>query len=167
MANGKPSCEQLPGNCTVDQVYWSPDPVKIPSECHPIGQRGPCSIDQVIVRDLITGQVSCVIPTEGVPVYEPKIKAPELNVESVTEINVETTETNTEVNTDVPIISEPVSVKSVVEVVTGPRVKLNKKEFSIKEATAVLAAEPSPWDRAPCPPGSYRSQTNKCPKTFI
>lgn len=66
LVNGKPTCELIPGNCTIDQVYWSPDPA-IPTECHFIGQRGPCFLGHVITRDA-AGVASCVIsiPAETV-----------------------------------------------------------------------------------------------------
>lgn len=144
----------MPGNCTIDQVYWSPDPSKIPEECHVIGQRGPCSIDQVISRDL-TGLVSCLVPTEknlAEAKTEQKVKSEgkaqiQTNVENNTEIDVET---NTEINTEISI----------------EKTKTEPKKESKKETVNEEVVVPSPWDRPGCPLGSYRSQTNKCSKQF-
>lgn len=168
----KPICEPLPGNCTIDQVYWSPDPTRVPEECHIIGQRGPCSIDQVITRDL-AGVISCVIPpekNETLSKSEPKISVKaepktsvkeepktivkiEENIESNTEITVET---NTEIN-----VQEKTETKADKKAIEP---KVESKKESKKEAAAEVI--PSPWDRPACPLGSYRSQTNKCSKQF-
>lgn len=65
MTNSTPTCEILPVNCTADgkHVYWSPDAVKVPAQCHIMGQRGPCSLGQIITRDK-TGTVKCTFPPE-------------------------------------------------------------------------------------------------------
>ena len=71
LVEGKPICEPIPGNCTLDQLYWSPDP-SVPAECHPIGQRGPCAVGQVVTLDE-TGVPACSVPIEKAvePAAEP------------------------------------------------------------------------------------------------
>lgn len=152
----KPICEPLPGNCTVDQVYWSPDPAKIPEECHVIGQRGPCSIDQVISRDVV-GLVSCVVPVET-KTTEPKAKVSSKK-DSKIKLDIKTKE-NEETNTEIdPETNTEVST-NLDETKPEP---IAKKESKKEVVQQVL---PSPWDRPGCPLGSYRSQTNKCSKQF-
>lgn len=64
MAEGIPSCQPIPVNCTADgqHVHWSPDPLKVQPECHQLGQRGPCSIGQIVTRDQMG--IKCVFPPE-------------------------------------------------------------------------------------------------------
>lgn len=64
MKNGKPVCEAVPVNCTADgqHVHWSPDPVKVPADCHVLNQRGPCSVGQIVHRD--QKGIKCIFPPE-------------------------------------------------------------------------------------------------------
>lgn len=71
MVEGIPTCEPVPVNCTADgqHIHWSPDPLKAKPECHRLGQRGPCSIGQIISRDQ-TG-IKCIFPPDPTGVKEP------------------------------------------------------------------------------------------------
>ncbi|XP_057376635.1 uncharacterized protein LOC130697862 [Daphnia carinata] len=99
MTNSTPTCELLPANCTADgkHVYWSPDSVKVPAQCHVMGQRGPCSLGQIITRDN-SGTVKCTFPPEP----EVTTPAPVVGVTSKPGATGPTTPTPT---TETPIAS--------------------------------------------------------------
>jgi hypothetical protein len=65
MTNSTPTCEVTPANCTADgkHIHWSPDSVKVPADCHVLGQRGPCSLGQIVTREN-GGTIKCSFPPE-------------------------------------------------------------------------------------------------------
>jgi hypothetical protein len=72
MTNSTPTCETIPANCTADgkHIHWSPDSVKVPADCHVLGQRGPCSLGQIVTREN-TGTIKCSFPPEPTAVTTP------------------------------------------------------------------------------------------------
>ena len=151
MINGTISCEAVPANCVADgqHIYWSPNPDKVPAECHHIGKRGPCSIDQVVTRDA-TGAISCVISKEPIVVkttVAPRIVKP--TGRNYTAIRNARLNPGAIVNTTVaPEPEEP------------PQ----KKKDTKKSVTPATELKPSSmWDQPTCSPGSYRKQSGKCP----
>lgn len=147
MINGTISCEAIPANCVADgqHIYWSPNPETVPAECHHIGKRGPCSIDQVVSRDA-TGAVSCVVSKEPVKAVAAKI------AKTAARNNTATRNARLNSGATTTIAPEP-------EAEAAPQ----KKKDTKKPVTPVELNPSSMWDQQSCSLGSYRKQTGKCP----
>jgi len=148
MINGTISCEAVPANCVADgqHIYWSPNPETVPAECHHIGKRGPCSIDQVVTRDA-TGAVSCVVSKEPMKAIAAKI--------AKTAARNNTAPRNARLNS---------GAASNINVEPETEAAPQKKKDNKKTATPSVELNPSSmWDQQSCSLGSYRKQSGKCP----
>ncbi|KAK4026554.1 Uncharacterized protein APZ42_017213 [Daphnia magna] len=157
MHNGTISCEPIPANCVADgqHVNWSPNPEAVPADCHQLGKRGPCSIDQVVSRDA-AGIISCVVSNEPIA-----LKAVAAKIAKVAGRNSTATR-NAKPISDLATDLNNNSTTAAVETTSSP-VPQKKKEFKKATASVVEEKPSSMWDQQSCSLGSYRKQSGKCP----
>lgn len=147
LINGTISCEAVPANCVADgqHIYWSPNPETVPAECHQIGKRGPCSIDQVVTRDA-TGAISCAVSKEPIAVKTVATKIAKTVGRNYT--SVRNARLNSGANATAIVV---------------PEVEEPQKKKDTKKAVTPELKPSSMWDQQSCAPGSYRKQSGKCP----